>query len=212
MLESLRREYGLLPPSRVILNGGEPLPQDTREKEPFVLTAGRVWDEAKNVDALDRVAGALPWPVYVAGEATSPDGRRRALRGARALGPLDRPALGQWMSRAAIYALPARYEPFGLTVLEAALAGCALVLGDIPSLRELWDGAALFVPSSDDGALVRAIEDLCHDAHARERLAAHARRRAASLTPERMAEQYHAAYATLMRSTPRFVLETVCAS
>ncbi len=32
--------------------------------------------------------------------------------------------------------LPARYEPFGLSVLEAALSGCALVLGDIPSLRE----------------------------------------------------------------------------
>ena len=35
--------------------------------------------------------------------------------------------------------LPARYEPFGLSILEAALSGCALVLGDLPSLRELWD-------------------------------------------------------------------------
>ena len=54
---------------------------------------------------------------------------------------------------AAIYALPARYEPFRLEVLEAAAPGCALVLGDIASLRELWDGAALFVAPDDDRAL-----------------------------------------------------------
>ena len=35
------------------------------------------------------------------------------------------------INTASIYALPARYEPFGLSILEAALSGCALVLGDI---------------------------------------------------------------------------------
>ena len=50
---------------------------------------------------------------------------------------------------ASIFALPARYEPFGLSILEAALSGCALVLGDLPSLRELWTGAAMFVPPDD---------------------------------------------------------------
>ena len=38
---------------------------------------------------------------------------------------------------------------FGFSVLEAALSGCALVLGDIPSLREIWGDAALFVPPDD---------------------------------------------------------------
>ena len=42
----------------------------------------------------------------------------------------------------------ALYEPFGLAVLEAAQAGCALVLSDIPTFRELWDGAALFVAAA----------------------------------------------------------------
>ncbi|MEB3829625.1 glycosyltransferase [Phormidium sp. CCY1219] len=52
--------------------------------------------------------------------------------------------LSHWYARAAIYAFPARYEPFGLSVLEAALSGCALVLGDIPRLREMWGDAAVF--------------------------------------------------------------------
>ena len=62
------------------------------------------------------------------------------------LGRLSAGELADWYARAAIYALPARYEPFGLSALEAALSGCALVLGDIPSLREIWGDAALFVP------------------------------------------------------------------
>ena len=46
----------------------------------------------------------------------------------RLLGQLDREALAVADGSAAIFAHPARYEPFGLVVLEAALAGCALVL------------------------------------------------------------------------------------
>jgi hypothetical protein len=60
------------------------------------------------------------------------------MRRVRCLGPLEASELAGWMHRAAIYALPARYEPFGLSALEAAQAGCALVLGDLSSLREVW--------------------------------------------------------------------------
>ncbi len=82
-----------------------------------------------------------------------------------------------------MFASPSRYEPFGLAVLEAAQAGQALVLADIPTFRELWDGAALF--ASDDGfaaALRRALDDPA-------RLAAAARKRAGRYTAEVMAER-----------------------
>lgn len=62
--------------------------------------------------------------------------------------------LAAWYSVASIYALPARYEPFGLTALEAALSGCALALGGIPSLRETWGSAARYV-SPDKPAQLR---------------------------------------------------------
>jgi glycogen(starch) synthase len=137
--------YGVHRDVRVIPNGRDARSFTPRTKEQFVLSAGRVWDVAKNVAMLDSVAAELPWPVYVAGDTHSPDGAARPFDGVRPLGRLDAPALAEWMVRAAIYALPARYEPFGLSVLEAALSGCALVLGDIPSLRENWSGVAHFV-------------------------------------------------------------------
>jgi glycosyltransferase involved in cell wall biosynthesis len=106
--------------------------------------------------------------------------------------------LAPWFRRASIYALPARYEPFGLTVLEAALAGCALVLGDLPSLGEIWGNAARFVPSADHAALARAIHDLANDQDERNALGARARARAARYAPEQMARQYLSLYRELM--------------
>jgi glycosyltransferase involved in cell wall biosynthesis len=110
------------------------------------------------------------------------------------LGRLGSDALAGWYARAAIYALPARYEPFGLSALEAAHSGCALVLGDIPSLREIWGDAAVFVPPEDCPALENAIRGLIDDPERRQSMADAARERASRYTPARMAEQYLAAY------------------
>jgi glycosyltransferase involved in cell wall biosynthesis len=76
----------------------------------------------------------------------------------------------------------ARYEPFGLAVLEAAQAGMALVLSNTPGFRELWDGAALFVASEADLSQV-----LQQALAAPEPWAARARARAARYTIEQMA-------------------------
>jgi glycosyltransferase involved in cell wall biosynthesis len=104
------------------------------------------------------------------------------------------------MARAAIYVMPARYEPFGLSILEAAVSGCALVLGDIPSLRELWDGAALFVPPADRRKLAHVLGDLIADAGLRNKLADDAQKRAANFSLERMARQYVTVYQLLQDS------------
>jgi len=194
MLRRLEDLYGPLQHARVIANGRRPDLFPPRPKEPWVLTAGRLWDEAKNVQALARVAPRLSWTVLVAGDAESPAGERRPLENLRHLGRLAPSNLAIHLCRAAIYALPARYEPFGLSILEAALAGCALVLGDIESLRELWDGCALFVDPNDEDALEDALEGLIRNAVRRRRLARESRRRALDFGPERMAEGYLQAY------------------
>jgi glycosyltransferase involved in cell wall biosynthesis len=198
-LDDLCREYGPIPRARVVPNAREPRALPPRPKRPFVLYAGRLWDEAKNVQALQAVAGRLPWPVCVAGDAQPPGGRRVPLDGLWVLGALAPVALAQWFGRAAIYALPARYEPFGLSALEAGLAGCALVLGDIPSLREVWGEAAVFVDPEDPEALAAALRRLIADEQARGRLASLARARALEFSPERMAEGYLAAYRAARR-------------
>jgi len=200
LLAALHREYGPTPGARVIPNGVDTSRFWSAEKETFVLGAGRIWDEAKNLAALAAVAPELPGPVYLAGEVGEPGGERATSLADRVnyLGRLSGAELRGWFARAAIYALPARYEPFGLSALEAGLSGCALVLGEIPSLREVWGDAALFVPPGDVEALRRTLVGLLGDNEERARWGARARARATSYTAERMAVRYLEVYEELL--------------
>jgi glycogen synthase len=201
MRDALETEYGARLSVRVIPNGRRPgLAADALPipKQSVVFAAGRLWDEAKNIGMLRSVASELEWPIVVAGDRSGPDGQIHELSPLRLLGHLPADELAGWYRRAAIYALPARYEPFGLSVLEAAAAECALVLGDIPSLRENWAGAALFVAPDDHGALSTAIRTLIAAPSERRRLGRLAFERAASLTIDRTANEYLQAYRALV--------------
>jgi glycosyltransferase involved in cell wall biosynthesis len=97
----------------------------------------------------------------------------------------------------------ARYEPFGLAVLEAAQAGCALVVSDIPSFRELWEGAALFVAPDADAALAAAVDSLITDPALRDSLAEAARERARRYSADRMVEGTAAVYRDTLGQSAR---------
>jgi len=188
----------------VILNGIDFAPT-TVTKEPFILAAGRLWDEAKNLAALAAIASELEWPVRVAGPLQSVDGAAAHERGIgriEPLGPLPRSQLLEQMRRAAVFAAPALYEPFGLTVLEAAAAGCAVVLSDIASFRELWAGAAIMVDPLNNRAIRNALRSLCRDAWLRETLRLASARRAARYPLAAMAEAYRATYAGMCEHAP----------
>lgn len=190
MLDALECHYGPVHRGTVIHNGRDPTGIAAGDKRPLILAAGRLWDEAKNIAAVDAVAPQVPWPVFVAGDTRGPDGNHTPLAHACPLGRLTAADMSGWYGQAAVFVHPARYEPFGLAPLEAALAGCALVLGDIPSLRELWDGAADFVPPGDRDALAHALRRLAADADHRNRRAAAARERAGRYTGARMVRAY----------------------
>ena len=185
LLAQLRRLYHPRCPCEVIPNGLAPGALAPLPKEGYVLGVGRVWDEAKNLGALERIAPRLSWPVVVAGEGSP-------------LGRIGGDRLRQLYGRAAVFAAPARYEPFGLAAVEAGVCGCALVLGDLATLREVWGDAAVYVDPFDDDALARALDRLLADDGERARLAEAARRRALSYSRERMAATYLDLYERLL--------------
>lgn len=201
--ERTERHYGRAMDA-VIYNGvvppAEPPPSCTGA--PVLLTVGRAWDEAKGIRVLDealaRLGDAAP-PAHLVGDVTGPDGSAWVPRRLMTHGRLPRAEVDGWMRRAHIYVAPSLYEPFGLAPLEAALHDCALVLSDIGSFRELWDGCALFTPPGDADALAAALARLATDAPARARLAAAARTRALRRYGARtMAERYATAYSALL--------------
>lgn len=202
LLESLRRFCEPLPPACCIPSGRRAPAAGPIRKQPFILATGWAGDEARNIPLLARSALGMPWPVYIAGDT---QGRAPEFANVHWLGGLSPAELADWQSRAAIYALPARSEPFGLSVLEAAQAGCALVLGDIPSLREVWGDAALYVNPDDSRGLRAVIHALTMDDGLRSNYAERARSRAARFTPQQMAAGYWKAYSELALPEPRSV-------
>lgn len=160
---ALRRCYGELANLSIVHNGARALPAMT-QKDEVVLAAGRWWDEGKNARTLDAAAVASQWPVVMVGPVEGPGGERVEIVNADYRGELPHAQLLPMMSRAGIVCSASIYEPFGLAALEGASARAALVLSDIPTYRELWDGAALFVDPRDAGALADAINRLAGDA------------------------------------------------
>jgi glycosyltransferase involved in cell wall biosynthesis len=190
--------YALSSPPLVIRNGRAPAPPapDTDEPPPpFILSSGRLWDEGKNFASLNRAAALLDTPVAAAGGLEAPDGAPAAFPALRLLGRLSEEKMRHWLSMARAYASLALYEPFGLGVLEAAQAGCPLVLSDIPSFRELWSGAALFVPAHEEQEIARALSRVLTDDGLRNRLARRAHYRAVLYSAELMGREMMRLYA-----------------
>jgi glycogen synthase len=195
MLRTLRSTYEVdLSTAEVIPNFTYSRALQTR-KEPHILASGRFWDPAKNLTLLDTIAPELTWPVHVAGSLEGPEGDSRTPLHLRIMGHLPRPRMAQRFSRAAIFAHPARYEPFGLAVLEAAAHGCALVLSDIPPLRELWGECALFASPDRPSEWIELLNRLAENDSDRIALGREARRRASEFIPEATVARYLNLYA-----------------
>jgi glycosyltransferase involved in cell wall biosynthesis len=199
MLRELRRHYSFTG-GVVVHNGRATDWVRPAVKEPIIMAAGRCWDPGKNIAAVERVAPALPYPTVIAGSPVI-DGeavQERDHGHLTWLGRLPFDELRTWLERSAIFAAPARYEPFGLGALEAALSGCALVVGDIDSLHEVWGEAAAYVDPEDDDALLRTLASLCADDETRIRAGRRARERARIYGLEPMVAGYRRIYSCVL--------------
>ncbi|HVU25819.1 MAG TPA: glycosyltransferase family 4 protein [Opitutus sp.] len=201
-LTATRRLHGPLRSSRVIPNGRDAAMFVPSAKHDFILGVGRLWDAAKNAAALVQIAPDLPWPVRLAGD-TGTIGRVAIPANVSYLGACACATLARHYADAAVFAEPAFYEPFGLAALEAGLAGCALVLGDIPSLREVWRDAAYYVPPDRPEMLRSMLLGLIQDPARRATMGARARARARQFTVERMTAGYLRAYRDLLAPARR---------
>lgn len=196
---TLQSTYRLPQRPLVVHNGRPPSASGMggRRSLDAALTIGRMWDPVKNAALLDAVAGMIGLRFLAAGPLCSPHGEEITFAHIQALGQVPSPALNELLALRPIAVSAARFEPFGLAVLEAASAGCALVLSDIATFRELWDGAALFADPDDAEGFAAAITRVHGDPALRQQLGTAAQARAARYTPEATADAVMALYRTL---------------
>ena len=207
MLDTLRACYARPRRDEVIYHGRNPIFFNPYvSKEDSVLAVGRLVDAGKQVFLLTQhthpvsvcIVGSehtVPMPripiradVKVSTEQTSV-----AIRG-----PQTEAQLRALYSRASIYAATARYEPLGMSPLEAAFSRCAILANDIPSFREIWGDAALYFRTNDAASLAENIRQLNADRETCRAYAnlAYARARE-RFTTKRMIDDYLQLYRSL---------------
>jgi glycogen synthase len=202
MLGQVTKHYFRPQTIPVIYNGRTPTLFDSEtSKKDFVLSVGRVWDPAKQIQLLIQRPQAMP--VCIVGWEQEPgkegnEGKEALLSGGEKvelLGPKSQAELRTLYSKAAIYAATSRYEPFGLSPLEAAFSRCALLMNDNPVFHELWGEAAIYFDKDDPADLARAIGRLQHDSALRQELAQRAYDTACGrFTAQRMMQEYEKIY------------------
>lgn len=187
MANSLLDNFPLQKRPLVIANGRTISPDDRSPRKLQAITAGRLWDEAKNVGMLGDVRS--PVPLLIAGDAQGGSGTTKvAPSGVTFLGSLASEELLQIFRESAMYLCTSRYEPFGLAPLEAALCGCAVLANDIPSLREVWRGGALYFHDAESlTALLNQVSKAPDELSAAQQRSLERARR---FTADRMASGY----------------------
>jgi glycogen synthase len=202
----LAQHYGRTA-ARVIHNGIRLPPAELEgapaSRRPLVLVAGRAWDEAKGIALLDEALEALGEgapSVHLVGPTVGPLGERIGVGRLVPHGEVPGDAMERFYANTGVYVGPSLYEPFGLTPLEAAAHGCALLLSGIGSFRELWTGAATFFEPGSAADLAVRLVNLLEDASRVDELGAQGRERARSAySAARMADRYEALYRELTR-------------
>jgi glycogen synthase len=194
MLGALAQNFALPRRTHVIANGRTILQEPCSEHRLQAITAGRLWDEAKDVGMLIGISS--PFPILAAGDCKDERAERTSRWGGITwLGQLCEEELLACFRESAVYICTSRYEPFGLAPLEAALCGCAVVSRDIASLREVWaEGAVYF---RDRESLSAVLHQLYENPDRLKAAQTSALRRARYFTAERMVNAYSSLFAEM---------------
>jgi glycosyltransferase involved in cell wall biosynthesis len=196
MAQYVDEAYGC--PSEVIYNGLWPDLYRPGPKTAVAVVAGRLWDEAKRAATAVEAADGLPVELRLIGATQGPSGERARLpqtANSTYTGPKRWKETREELASAQFCLATSSYEPFGLSMLEAAFCGCALIANDIPPFRELWKDSAAFYRRNDVGGLQAKLAELMKKPSEAERLGKAARSRATErYTAHRMTTQYHRLY------------------
>lgn len=202
----LNRLYGPIDNIAVIYNGRDRSAFYATEKKQQVFAMGRIWDEAKNLSVLGKLSNPMQLPVRIAGDNIDPNtGEVVQISNVQLLGKLSPEKIREQLAASYYYVLPAKYEPFGLSVLEAALSGCLLILSENPTLRELWQDTALYFDPSSPEQIDALLLQTHKNKEAAAALISRSTERAQHFSLESMAKQYYQLYLNLVQSKIRIL-------
>mgnify|MGYP003642709772 CR=1 FL=1 len=195
ILQEYQNLYGIHSNQAVIPNGFQSsIAAVLPSKRNIIFAAGRIWDEAKNISLLLEAARDIKAEIFIAGSASP---KFPSVKNVTFLGELSREQVTNWMRISRIYALPVKYEPFGLSFLEAANYSNTLIGGDIATLREIWEDSMVYCTGSDKKYFSELCNELLGNTSKTKMLGDKAYERSRYYTLDRMTERYYSLYSSM---------------
>ncbi|WP_298818308.1 glycosyltransferase family 4 protein [Chloroflexus sp.] len=160
-------------------------------REPLVIAVGQ-WIPRKNQARLARAwaqSAVNGWRLELIGDiAADPVYAAEVWQAARdcgstvtVCGPLSDDELAERYARASVFALPTRFEGYGLVFAEALACGLPVIAGAVGPIPALVGSAGLLVSPDDEQALTTALHTIVTNNTLRARLSDAAYQRAATL-------------------------------
>jgi glycosyltransferase involved in cell wall biosynthesis len=142
--------------------------------DPFVLHVSLA-SSRKNPDAILNTARQLDIPFKIAGNGWDKlMSKEPETENVEILGYVSEDELIELYKRAPIFYFPTLHEGFGLPVLEAMAAGCAVVTSDVYAIPEVTGDAAMVLNPTAVNKHVEVIKHLLESTDERQNLAAEA--------------------------------------
>jgi hypothetical protein len=189
-LETIKALTEVKTPSSVIPYFQRMFDRQVPQKQKLIFSGGRFEDSTSALSPIVELADHLDWPVVTAADSSHALAGNSSNTIKRVSQKSNAAQATENLLRASIYYQPSASDHLELSVLEGALSHCALVVEDMPSLRENWTNCAVFVPPNNVDALRTNLKLLIDDDDFRKELADRAYDRAKEFSPERCIDDY----------------------
>ena len=197
--ECIIKTYNFRKGIKIIYNGIDYKPYSGMPETPTLLASGDLSDRSKNINLLLNIAYKLPdnIKIKIIGESL-PD--KKLPRNVEFLGNLSGSELQEVYKNSSIYLALSSYEPNGLSSIQAAYSGCAILANDIPVFKELWGDCACIFEKDNVNSLMRCINNLVENRNLLELTSKNCQAKAlSSFNSKRMAYEYINLYKNILK-------------
>lgn len=174
--------------------------QRVPEQPPEIVFLGRLDEPRKGLDVLLRALTRLDREAKITVIGT---GARRSAGNVDFVGRVSDDEKAAILGRADIYVAPnTGGESFGIVLVEAMAAGCAVVASDLEAFSAVIGQAGRLFTTGSDADLARVLQELIDDPAQRARLVAAGQERAEAFDWSEIARKVLTVYETVADGTP----------
>ena len=197
--ENIVKTFNFTKGIKIIYNGIDYKPHSCLKESPTLVTFGNMSDNIKHINLLLNMAYRLPdnIKIKIIGDSQFD---RKLPKNVEFLKNLSNFDLQEVYKNSSIYLALSNYESNGLSSMQAAYSGCAILANDIPACKELWGDCAYIFDRDDQNSLMRCINNLVENPNLLEITSRNCQAKALSVfNSKRMAYEYINLYKNILK-------------